>query len=198
MPATWDYLFRIIIIGESSVGKSCLLGRYFDDEFSSSYVATIGLDFKFKSIVVDEKRVKLQCFDCAGACRFRSLTKTYYRNVDAAIVVYDVSDRRSFDSIVFWLDELKNHTTKTLVVFIVGNKIDLVKHVETEELKVLADIHHCKWFETSAKENSSVEQMFEELIADIGKNVIKKYLPLPLMTPLLISENIAPRNKCCN
>lgn len=168
----WDYLFKLIIIGDSFSGKSAILSRLADEDFNGSYLTTVGIDFRIKSILHEGKRIKLQIYDSAGQQRFHSITRSYYRNIDACLLVYDTSDRQSFTNLEHWIGELQQYATKTFIPILVGNKIDLTKVVQTDELKALATKYECKFFEVSAKENIGVEQMFNELIADVYRTKI--------------------------
>lgn len=167
MSRSYDHLFKIIIIGDINVGKTCLLSRYADDEFTNNYLPTIGLDYKIKSVEKDGKKIRLSIVDCAGQERFRTLTKAYYRGADACIITYSVEDRQSFNSIESWMEELNLNATKSFKPIIVANKIDLNKNVQTHELKHLAESYGCKYFECSARLNVGVDQLFNELIGDM-------------------------------
>jgi len=118
-------LLKILIIGNSGVGKSCLLVRYADDIYQDNYIATIGVDFKMKTLDVDEKNVKLQIWDTAGQDRFRNITASYYRGAHGIMIVYDITDNESFNSINSWLIEVEKNASKNVYKILVGNKCDL-------------------------------------------------------------------------
>ena len=120
----FDYTFKIVMIGDSGVGKSCILLRFADDKFNENFYATIGVDFRFKNVMVDDKSVKLQIWDTAGQERFKTITSAYYRGADGIIIVYDITDRNSFAHIKDWLDDVNKYTDNNPLKIIVGNKID--------------------------------------------------------------------------
>jgi len=172
---SWDYLCKLIIIGESGTGKTCVANRYVDGEFSNNFFSTIGLDYKLRTIHHRGLRVKLQVFDTAGQCRFRSMCRQYYRACHGCFLVYDVTDRKSFEQIEAWMDLLRQNTpeeARKLVPILVGNKVDcldkdgqhLVKAVHTDEVMALAKKLGCRWFEVSAKENVGIDALFETLV----------------------------------
>lgn len=168
---SWDYLYKIIIIGDVYCGKSTLLGQFCDEGFEKSYIATIGLDFKVRNVQVDDKKIRLNIWDTGGCERFKTMTKQYYRNADIALLVYDVTNRESFENIVNWMEDLKKNINKPVVTAIVGNKIDLIKEVQTSELKELSSKFHCKYYETSAKLNVGVDMLFRDITADVVEQV---------------------------
>uniref|UniRef100_A0A452XJL2 GTP-binding protein n=1 Tax=Aegilops tauschii subsp. strangulata TaxID=200361 RepID=A0A452XJL2_AEGTS len=135
----YDYLFKLLLIGDSSVGKSCLLLRFADDAYVDTYISTIGVDFKIRTVELDGKSVKLQIWDTAGQERFRTITSSYYRGAHGIIIVYDVTDRESFNNVKQWLSEIDRYASDSVCKLLVGNKCDLVdsKVVDTEELAVI-------------------------------------------------------------
>lgn len=161
MARNFDHLFKLLIIGDSGVGKSSLLIRFSDDTFSGSYITTIGVDFKIRTVVIDGQRVKLQIWDTAGQERFRTITSTYYRGTHGVIIVYDVTNGESFANVRRWLDEIKTNCDVVNKV-LVGNKDDDPdrKVVITEDAQSFARNMHIELFETSAKINKNVEEMF--------------------------------------
>ena len=158
----YDYLFKVLIIGNSGVGKSCLLLRFADDMFSENYISTIGVDFKIRKIQQDGKTIKLQIWDTAGQERFKTITKSYYRGSNGIIVVYDITDRESFEQVAHWMSEIDNHANPNVCRLLVGNKADLVdeRKVSVDEGEALAKQFGIPFMETSAKESSNVEKMF--------------------------------------
>ncbi|XP_064617249.1 ras-related protein Rab-18A-like [Liolophura sinensis] len=160
---------KILIIGESGVGKSSLLLRFTDDTFDPDQAATIGVDFKVKTLTVDGNRAKLAIWDTAGQERFRTLTPSYYRGAQGVILVYDVSSKQSFQKLDAWLNELETFSTKhDIIKMLVGNKIDKDKREVTKEdgLK-FARKHHMLFIEASAKTREGVQCAFEELVEKI-------------------------------
>ncbi|KAI9300999.1 GTP-binding protein ypt1, partial [Cunninghamella echinulata] len=157
-----DYLFKLLLIGDSGVGKSCLLLRFADDTYTESYISTIGVDFKIRTIELEGKTVKLQIWDTAGQERFRTITSSYYRGAHGIIVVYDVTDQDSFGNVKQWLSEIERYAAEGVNKLLVGNKSDLTdkKVVDTEQAKELADSLKIPLLETSAKDATNVEQAF--------------------------------------
>ncbi|KAK9162038.1 hypothetical protein Syun_002940 [Stephania yunnanensis] len=158
----YDYLFKLLLIGDSSVGKSCLLLRFADDSYVDSYISTIGVDFKIRTVEKDGKTIKLQIWDTAGQERFRTITSSYYRGAHGIIIVYDVTEMESFNNVKQWLSEVDRYASDNVCKLLVGNKCDLVdqKVVDTEVAKAFADELGIPFLETSAKESINVEQAF--------------------------------------
>lgn len=160
---------KILIIGESGVGKSSLLLRFCEDTFDPEQSATIGVDFKVKTITVEGNKAKLAIWDTAGQERFRTLTPSYYRGAQGVILVYDVCNQDSFNKLEAWLNELETFSTKhEIVKMLVGNKIDLEKRQVTREDGLrFARKHHMLFIESSAKTREGVQCAFEELVEKI-------------------------------
>ncbi|XP_059489590.1 ras-related protein Rab-18-B-like [Neocloeon triangulifer] len=160
---------KILVIGESNVGKSSLMNRFIDDVFDPNVANTIGVDYRNRIITVDGQCVQLGIWDTAGQERFRTLTPTYYRNAQGAIIVYDVTRRQTFERVEQWLQELDAYVNRTDVVkMIVGNKIDLKnREVSREEGQQLARRHSTLFIEASALENANVQVCFEDLVYHI-------------------------------
>eukprot|EP01084_Bolivina_argentea_P235033 395621_1 len=135
MTTEYDYLFKLLLIGDSGVGKSCLLLRFADDTYTDSYISTIGVDFKIRTVDLDTKTIKLQIWDTAGQETFRSITRSYYRNTAGALLVYDITRRETFMHVSQWLTDAKTHGSSDMTVMLVGNKCDLehLRQVSTEE-----------------------------------------------------------------
>lgn len=169
----YDLLFKLVLIGDTGVGKSCLLLRFADDSFTESYITTIGVDFRFRTIIVGDKTVKLQIWDTAGQERFRTITSAYYRGADGIVMVYDCSDRTSFNHIDDWLNEVNRYTTENTCKLLIGNKSDLgeqARKVSMEEGKRKAEALGIEFFETSAKDSSNVEEAFKLIAAKLVKS----------------------------
>ncbi|KAJ3425167.1 ras-related protein rabd2a-like [Anaeramoeba flamelloides] len=171
MNPEYDYLFKLLLIGDSGVGKSCLLLRFADDTYTESYISTIGVDFKIRTIDLDGKTVKLQIWDTAGQERFRTITSSYYRGAHGIIVVYDTTDLDSFNNVKTWLQEIDRYASENVNKLLVGNKSDLVSKrvVEYETAKSLADQLGIPFIETSAKNSSNVEEAFILMAKEIKK-----------------------------
>jgi small GTP-binding protein len=159
----YDYMFKLLIVGESGVGKTCMLLRFADNLFEEDFLSTIGVDFKVKEINMDGKRVKLQIWDSAGQERFRNITSSYYRNCSGIIIVYDVTRRDSFDKVTDWIAEVRRFVP-TVPLIVVGNKCDREdRQVTTEDGEGLAKAQGLIFLETSAKLNTNIEAAFQEL-----------------------------------
>lgn len=158
----YDFLFKLVLIGDSGVGKSCLLLRFADDNFTSSYISTIGVDFRFRTVYVDGKTVKLQIWDTAGQERFRTITSAYYRGADGIILVYDVTNKESFDHVEEWLSEVDRHASENTLKLLVGNKADLTEQKEVPEdtARQFADTLGIPFIETSSKTATNVDAAF--------------------------------------
>ncbi|XP_042011399.1 ras-related protein RABA5b-like [Salvia splendens] len=173
-----EYLFKIVVIGDSAVGKSNLLSRFTRDEFDHNSKATIGVEFQTQVLEVDGKEVKAQVWDTAGQERFRAVTSAYYRGAVGALVVYDITRRTTFDSAKRWLDELNTHCDTAVTRMLVGNKCDLesIREVTTEEGTELAEEEGMFFIETSALDSTNVSKAFEIVIRDIYEKVSRKIL----------------------
>ena len=154
------------MIGDSGVGKTCLLLRYANDSFSPTFITTIGIDFKIKQIHLDGKDIKLQIWDTAGQERFRTITTSYFRGAQGILLVYDVTDRGSFENIRNWVSQIRQHADLNVNKVLIGNKCDVPQAqiaVTEEEGKKLAEEYNIPFFLTSAKKNVNVTEAFEAL-----------------------------------
>mmetsp|Transcript_99802 Transcript_99802/g.281765 ORF Transcript_99802/g.281765 Transcript_99802/m.281765 type:complete len:216 (-) Transcript_99802:59-706(-) len=169
MKRDYDHLFKLVLLGDSGAGKSCLLLRFADDAFTDSYITTIGVDFRFKTIPVDKKTVKLQIWDTAGQERFRTITSAYYRGADGIIMVYDICDRESFAHVDEWLNEVNRYVNESTCKILLGNKCDLEaeRQVPTEEARSKAESLGIGFIETSAKNATNVESAFQMMSAEL-------------------------------
>ncbi|PIM99724.1 GTPase Rab11/YPT3, small G protein superfamily [Handroanthus impetiginosus] len=174
----YDYLFKVVLIGDSGVGKSNLLSRFTRNEFSLESKSTIGVEFATRSIRVDEKVIKAQIWDTAGQERYRAITSAYYRGAVGALLVYDVTRHVTFENVERWLKELRDHTDSTIVIMLVGNKADLrhLRAVSTEDATAFAEKENTFFMETSALESMNVENAFTEVLTQIHHVVSKKAL----------------------
>lgn len=173
MNPEYDYLFKIIIIGDSGVGKSCMLLRFADNTYTDSYISTIGVDFKIRTIEHQGKTVKLQIWDTAGQERFRTITSSYYRGVHGALVVFDLTELESFNNLKQWLEELERFgpsnlrgSESALPIFIIGTKADMPKSkqvVPIDSINALVREHGAKYYSTSAKTGLGIDAIFYDL-----------------------------------
>ena len=168
----YDHLLKLIIIGDSSVGKTCILLRFSEDNFPTSHMPTIGIDFKIKSINVDSQVVKLQVWDTAGQERFRTITQTYYKGAMGIILAYDCTDENSFSNIRNWIKQIETHAAKDVAKVLVGNKCDKQdeKVISAEQGQQLADEYGLKFFETSALSGHNINDLFYDIAQTIVKS----------------------------
>ncbi|CAA7027180.1 unnamed protein product [Microthlaspi erraticum] len=173
-----DYVFKLVLIGDSGVGKSQILSRYARNEFSLDSKATIGVEFQTRTLVIDHKSVKAQIWDTAGQERYRAVTSAYYRGAVGAMLVYDVTRHQTFEHIPRWLEELRGHADKNIVIILVGNKSDLEdqRAVSTEDAKEFAEKEGLFFLETSALNAVNVESAFSTVLTQIFNIVNKKNL----------------------
>uniref|UniRef100_A0A7R9Z6I6 Ras-related protein Rab-1A n=1 Tax=Pseudictyota dubia TaxID=2749911 RepID=A0A7R9Z6I6_9STRA len=168
----YDAVFKILLVGDTAVGKSCLLLRFSDDSFITDHISTIGVDFKIRTIDLHGKVVKLQLWDTAGQERFRCITRSYYHGAHGIFVVYDITDASSFANVKEWLSELDRYSSKKTKVckFLVGNKCDLNREraVSTAEGEQLAKTCGLDFIETSAKTSQNVEEAFFKMASHIA------------------------------
>ncbi|XP_066932887.1 uncharacterized protein [Clytia hemisphaerica] len=172
-----DYFYKIVLIGDSAVGKSCLLSRFTYNEFNSESKSTIGVDFATKSVIIDDKVVKVQIWDTAGQERFRSISRVFYNGALAAMVTYDITNSSSFANITTWMNEVRKHTSEEIALMMVGNKMDLrhLRVVNTEEGAEFAKNNDMLFIETSALDSTNVEEAFHEIIRKVHRKMrVKK------------------------
>ena len=215
----FDYTFKIVMIGDSGVGKSCILLRFADDKFNENFYATIGVDFRFKNITIDNKSVKLQIviiiyyyiifiqWDTAGQERFKTITSAYYRGAHGVIIVYDVSDKKTFEHIKDWIEDINKYTDSNPIKLIVGNKCDLVneKQVTEEDKNLLKKQTGIDIIETSAKNSFKITEAMEM----ITKKLMERNIQGPQSPNGTVTQNEKgisleeakksnDENNCCN
>lgn len=163
-------VIRLLLLGDSAVGKSSLLLRFSEGRFENNFVITIGVDFKTKTVNIDGKTHKVQVWDTAGQERFRTITPAYYRNAMGVLILFDVTNKKSFDNVDYWVRNLDEHGAPGVQKVLVGNKIDLVqkRKVPAADAQALADKYGMMYFETSAKDDTNVEQCFFKLAKQIA------------------------------
>jgi small GTP-binding protein len=169
-----DNLFKVVIIGDSGVGKSNLMMRYCCNEFSTDTPSTIGVEFQTKSVKCDNRDVKVQIWDTAGQERFRAISRSIYHGAKGAMLVYDITNQQSFDNLAMWLQELKVHVHATTVIFLIGNKCDLehLRVVKKETADRFARENGLSFLETSAAERTNVDKAFDWLVKSIHDNSV--------------------------
>lgn len=172
-----DYIFKIILIGDSNSGKTSLITRYVNNTFDSKHLCTIGVDFMMKKVVINNKTIKLQIWDTAGMEKYKQITSSYYRGAQGAIVVFDLSSNKSFFSVKKWIDDffqISGSKPNSKVIILVGNKSDLKeeRQVSKEEINSFVEINaNIAYFDTSAKTGDGVNEMFKVII----EQLIEKY-----------------------
>uniref|UniRef100_A0A8C7E6M0 small monomeric GTPase n=1 Tax=Naja naja TaxID=35670 RepID=A0A8C7E6M0_NAJNA len=190
MAKTYDYLFKLLLIGDSGVGKTCLLFRFSEDAFNTTFISTIGIDFKIRTIELDGKKIKLQIWDTAGQERFRTITTAYYRGAMGIMLVYDITNEKSFDNIKNWIRNIEEHASSDVERMILGNKSDMndKRQVSKEKGEKLAIDYGIKFLETSAKSSINVEEAFFTLARDIMTKLNKKMVGFSWCSHFLISQ----------
>ena len=168
----YDIIFKIVLIGDSSVGKTNIFSKYLNDEFDPDSKATVGVEFGTKDFKIENKLVKVQIWDTAGQERYRSITNAYYKGAKGCLLVYDITNKFSFESLDRWLDELKNNGDGDISIILVGNKNDLESErvISLEEGRKKAEFHKMAFIETSALNGNNIEKAFSELISDVYKS----------------------------
>jgi len=203
---SYDFLFKILLVGESAVGKTALMSRFTDNFFDETFTSTIGVDFRLRSLNINDKLVKLQIWDTAGQERFRNITNSYFRGAHGVLIVYDVTNLSSFEKVQYWLKELKPHTGNNVCLALVGNKADMVTQrvVSTAQGHKLAADLGLKLYETSAKTNVNVTEVFTQLAHDVlaarltgGNGSAPKETGVGETTKLRTGDGATEGSGCC-
>ena len=192
-----DFKVKIMFIGNSSVGKTSIIKRYSKNIFSTSYISTLGIDFESKNINIDNKTINLQIWDTAGQEKYKVLSKNYYNNSNAFIIVYDITNLESFESVMNWIDQIKENAPENVKSILLGNKSDLEekRKISEEEGKNLAKKINSNFYETSAQNGANIEKAIDNLVKDVinDENFIKENTP-KLDRNKLKTEK---KKKCC-
>ena len=191
-----ELLYKILLLGDSSVGKTCFLMRYSDNTFQEIHMSTIGLDYKLKNVQLDDgKIVKIQIWDTAGQDRFRSITKNYYKGAHGIILIYDVTSRKTFENVKNWVSQIKEEVSDKVIIILVGNKIDdeSNRKVSKEEGKKMANDCGLDFFETSAKSGLNIDSTFNELV----KKTVETYSKIDGKGDKLNSKKSGKKKGCC-
>ena len=199
----YDFIFKVLLLGNSDVGKSSLILRYVDQVWSDTFVPTIGVDFKVKTLEIDNKQIKMQIWDTDGQERFRNVISSYFRGSHGIFLIYDITNRDSFKNLENWLIEIEKNASQNVLKILIGNKSDLVddREIKTEEGQAFANRNGMKFIETSAKMNTNVNEAFEtlaKLMMEFSSE--KKTLPTKNEAKVLSAssgKDIKTKKKCC-
>jgi Ras-related protein Rab-1A len=205
MNLDFDFLFKIIIIGDSGVGKTTLLSQYVDNIYNSNYISTIGVDFKIKTINVNNKVIKLQLWDTAGQERFRTITTCYYRGANIILMCYDITDKSTFINLNMWFSEIKKYASPNVIIILCGTKndLELKRQVSYEEGKDYAEKNDFIFFETSSKENLNIDKVFENSTKKLLTKISVQTEEQPIQNKKNINANIetsfyhTAKKQCC-
>ena len=191
-----DLVYKILLLGDSEVGKSCFLMRYADNVFVENYITTIGLDYKLKYIQLDSGQViKVQLWDTAGQDRYRTIAKNYYKGSHGILLLYDVTKSSSFENIREWIKDIREEVYEKAIIFLIGNKIDKKDQIKikTEEGEKLAEEFNIPFFEASAKSGENVDEIFKALY----KKISEVYVDIQQEGGTKLSKKNKKSKKCC-
>ena len=166
----YDEKIKIMLIGESKIGKTSLISRYCNNEFMGGvYLSTIGIDFQIKHLVLNKKNIRLQIWDTAGQERYRNIAKNYFQSTDGFVIVYDISNTESFEKLDYWIEQIKANSQEYTKMILFGNKCDIIedRKIKKEEGEEYAKNNNINFFEVSAKEGTNVDKAFESFVKDI-------------------------------
>ena len=171
-PSGYDMIFKVVLIGDTSVGKTNILSKYLTNDFDPDSKATVGVEFGTKNFKIEDNIVKVQIWDTAGQERYRSITNAYYKGAKGSLLVYDITNPKTFENIDRWLSDLKVNGDENISVVLLGNKSDLEsdRKVSTQQGKEKAEFYKLAFMETSALNGNNIEKAFSELITDVYKN----------------------------
>ena len=191
-----EFVFKILLLGDSEVGKSCFLMRYSDNVFVENYITTIGLDYKLKSVKLDSgKTIKVQLWDTAGQDKYRTIAKNYFKGSHGILLLYDVTKQSSFQNIRDWIQDIREEVSQKAIIFLIGNKIDLVdkRKISKEKGIELAEEYKLPFFEASAKSGENVDEVFKALY----KKISEVYGDLEKEMGTKLNKRKKNQRKCC-
>ena len=191
-----DLVYKILLLGDSEVGKSCFLMRYADNVFVDNYITTIGLDYKLKYVQLDSGQViKVQLWDTAGQDRYRTIAKNYYKGSHGILLLYDVTKTSSFENIREWIKDIREEVYEKAIIFLIGNKIDKKDQIKikTEDAEKLAEEFNIPFFEASAKSGENVDEIFKALY----KKISEVYVDIQQEGGRKLSKKNKKNKKCC-
>ena len=191
-----ELLYKILLLGDSSVGKTCFLMRYSDNTFQEIHMSTIGLDYKLKNVQLDDGNiVKIQIWDTAGQDRFRSITKNYYKGAHGIILIYDITSRKTYENIKNWVTQIKEEVSDKVNIILVGNKIDDEQNrkVSTEEGEKMAKEIGFDFYETSAKTGINIDSTFNDLV----KKTVESFSKTNVKGDKLNTKKAGSKRGCC-
>ena len=191
----YDMIFKIVLIGDTSVGKTNILSKYLSNEFDPDSKATVGVEFGTKDFKIGNNIVKVQIWDTAGQERYRSITNAYYKGAKGSLLVYDITNPKTFESLDKWISDLKTNAEEKISIVLIGNKTDLEdqRKITTEQGKEKAEFYKLAFIETSALNGNNIEKAFNELITDVYKNhheLFEKQAKVELTDKAIDLENV--------
>ena len=203
MEKEYDYIFKVLLVGNSDVGKSSLILRYVDQIWNDVFVPTIGVDFKVKSLEIENKSIKLQIWDTAGQERFRNVISSYFKGAHGILLIFDITSRDSFKELENWLAEVEKNASTQILKILIGNKYDLEeeREISKDEGEAFAMRNGMQYIETSAKINTNVNEAFEALSKIMVEYYSKKSSAINENKTIKMNKGtditIPKKKKCC-
>ena len=191
-----EFVFKILLLGDSEVGKSCFLMRYSDNVFVENYITTIGLDYKLKNVKLDSgKTIKVQLWDTAGQDKYRTIAKNYFKGSHGILLLYDITKQSSFNNIREWIQDIREEVSPKAIIFLIGNKIDLAdqRKISKEKGIELAEEYKLPFFEASAKSGENVDEVFKALY----NKICEVYGDLEREKGSKLNKKPKTKGKCC-